>query len=249
MTNTTKKTTCAEKLIASPYFHSASVFSDDVVAIQMKPSRIILNKPIYIGFTVLELSKSHMYDFHYSTIKPFYGNRVELCYTDTDSLVYNIQTNDVYKDFKLNFLKHFDTSNYDCNNEFNLPIINKKVPGLFKDEMGGKIIKEFVGLRSKLYCIKTLNKTIKKAKGTKKCVMKNLNMLDYKNVLYNCDVIRKKNLLFRSIKHEIFTQDVNKIALSSNFILFYFILSNDDKRLLLSDKVSTLAWGNANIFM
>ncbi|XP_047029015.1 uncharacterized protein LOC124636862 isoform X1 [Helicoverpa zea] len=239
LTNTTKKTTCAEKLIASPYFHSASVFSDDVVAIQMKPSRIILNKPIYIGFTVLELSKSHMYDFHYSTIKPFYGNRVELCYTDTDSLVYNIQTNDVYKDFKLNFLKHFDTSNYDCNNEFNLPIINKKVPGLFKDEMGGKIIKEFVGLRSKLYCIKTLNKTIKKAKGTKKCVMKNLNMLDYKNVLYNCDVIRKKNLLFRSIKHEIFTQDVNKIALSSN----------DDKRLLLSDKVSTLAWGNANIFM
>lgn len=235
--NKTKKSTCAEKLIASPYFHSAAVFSDDLVAIQMKPSRVILNKPIYIGFAVLELSKSHMYDFHYSTIKPFYGNNVELCYTDTDSLVYNVNTNDFYKDIKKYFLKYFDTSNYNSDNKFSLPIINKKVPGLFKDEMGGKIIKEFVGLRSKLYCIKTLDKTIKKAKGTKKSVTKNLRMIDYKNVLYNCNVIRKKNLLFRSIKHEIFTQSVNKIVLSSN----------DDKRLLLPDKVSTLAWGNASI--
>lgn len=237
--NKTKKSTCAEKLIASPYFHSASIFSENLVAIQMKPSRVLLNKPIYIGFAVLELSKSHMYDFHYSIIKPFYGDRIELCYTDTDSLVYNVQTSDVYKDFQLHFLKYLDLSNYDCTNEFNLPIINKKVPGLFKDEMGGKIIKEFVGLRSKLYCIKTLNQTIKKAKGTKKCVMKGLKMLDYKNILYNCNVIRKKNVLFRSIKHNIFTQSVNKIALSSN----------DDKRLLLPDKVSTLAWGNATIFM
>ncbi|XP_047039598.1 uncharacterized protein LOC124644335 isoform X1 [Helicoverpa zea] len=237
--NKTKKTTCAEKLIASPYFHSASVFSDNLVAIQMKPSRVILNKPIYIGFAVLELSKSHMYDFHYSTIKPFYGNRIQLCYTDTDSLVYKVETNDIYKDFKMHFLKYLDTSNYDSNNEFELPIINKKIPGLFKDEMGGKIIKEFVGLRSKLYCIKTLDKTIKKAKGTKKCITKQFKMTDYKSVLYNCNVIRKKNILFRSIKHEIFTQNVNKVALSSN----------DDKRLLLFDKVSTLAWGNATIFM
>lgn len=236
--NKTKKTNSAEKLIASPYFHSASIFSEDLVAIQLKPSRVILDKPIYIGFTVLELSKSHMYDFHYSVIKPFYGNRVELCYTDTDSLVYYIQTNNPYQDFKLNFLKYFDTSNYDVNNEFDLPIINKKIPGLFKDEMGGQIIKEFVGLRSKLYCIKTIDKTIKKAKGTKKSVIRKLNISDYKNVLYNCNVIRKKNVLFKSIKHEIFTQSVNKVALSSN----------DDKRILSSDKVSTLAWGNASIF-
>lgn len=239
LNNKTKKTTCAEKLISSPYFHSASVFSEDLVAIQLKPSRVILNKPIYIGFTVLELSKSHMYDFHYSIIKPFYGNRIELCYTDTDSLVYDVNTNDIYEDINKHFLKYFDTSNYDLHNEFNLPIINKKVPGLFKDEMSGKIIKEFVGLRSKLYCIKTLYKTIKKAKGTKKCVTKNLNMSDYKNVLYNCNIIRRKNVLFKSIKHEIFTQSVNKIALSNN----------DDKRMLLPDKVSTLSWGNSTILM
>lgn len=237
--NKTKQTNCAEKLIASPYFHNASVFSENLVAIQMKPSRVILNKPIYIGFTVLELSKSHMYDFHYSIIKPFYGNQIELCYTDTDSLVYHVQKRNPYIDFKQNFLEYFDTSNYEVNNEFDLPIINKKVPGLFKDEMGGKIIEEFVGLRSKLYCIRTIDKTIKKAKGTKKSVVKNLNMRDYKNVLYNCNVIRKKNVLFKSIKHEIFTHSVNKVALSSN----------DDKRLLSSNKISTLAWGNASIFM
>ncbi|XP_049872417.1 uncharacterized protein LOC126380040 [Pectinophora gossypiella] len=236
--NLTKKCTGAETLIASPNFHSASIFSENLVAIQMKHSQIVLDKPIYIGFAVLELSKSHMYDFHYSKIKPFYGNRIKLCYTDTDSFVYNVHTDDIYQDLKTNFLKYFDTSNYNPKNEFGLPIVNKKIPGLFKDEMGGQIIREFVGLRSKLYCIKTLNKTIKKAKGTKKNVINGLSVSDYKHVLYNGDVVYKKNVLFKSIKHEIFTQKVNKIALSSN----------DDKRLLESDKVTTLAWGHKSIF-
>lgn len=237
MFNKTKKAIGAEKCIAKPNFHSSTVFSENLVAIQMKPSQVILNKPIHIGFAVLELSKSHMYDFHYSVMKPFYGNRIELCYTDTDSFIYDVKTEDFYKDFKINFIKYFDTSNYEPHNEFGLPILNKKVPGLFKDEMGGKIIKEFVGLRSKLYCVKTNHKTIKKAKGTKTSVIKHLNMSDYKNVLYNRNIIRKKNILFRSIKHEIFTQSVNKIALSSN----------DDKRFISSDNVTTVAWGNENM--
>lgn len=231
--NKTKKHICAEKLIARPNFKNATVFSENLVAIQMKPEKIILDKPIYVGFTVLELSKSHMYDFHYSIIKPFYGDKVQLCYTDTDSFIYKIETNDFYKDLKLNFLTKFDTSNYEPLNKFKIPLLNKKIPGLFKDELGGDILTEFIGLRSKLYCIKTEDKVVKKAKGITKSVIKTISFKDYNEVLLKDKVIRKKNLLFKSIKHEIYTQKVNKIALSSN----------DDKRIILSDKISTRSWG------
>lgn len=93
-TNNTKTKKTADKLIARLNFHSASVFSENLVAIQMKPERVVLDKPIYVGFAVLELSKSHMYDFHYTVIKPKYGDQVQLCYTDTDSFIYEIQTED-----------------------------------------------------------------------------------------------------------------------------------------------------------
>lgn len=235
--NRTKKRNNAEKLIASPNFHSASVFTDSLVAIQLKPDRIILDKPLYIGFTVLELSKSHMYDFHYSVAKPFYGDRLKMCYTDTDSFIYHIKTKHFYKDLEENFLKYFDTSNLSVDNIYGLPIMNKKVPGLFKDEMGGKIITEFVGLRSKLYCIKNTETEIKKAKGVKSCVVRDLKIDDYKNTLLTAEVIRKKNVLFKSIKHEVFTRAVNKIALSSS----------DDKRLISQGKTSSRAWGHFSI--
>lgn len=235
--NKTKKRLSASKLIANPYFHSVSVFTDNLVAVQMKPQQIILDKPIYIGFTVLELSKSHMYHFHYNIVKPFYDQRVQLCYTDTDSFIYVINTLDFYEDLKNVFLKFFDTSNFNNNNQFDLPLINKKVPGLFKDEMSGQLISDFVGLRSKLYCVRTLERVIKKAKGVKSYVIRDLNMLDYESVLLNKNVIRKKNKLFRSIRHEIFTRDVNKIVLSGN----------DDKRFISSDKISTIAWGSVDI--
>ncbi|CAH0406333.1 unnamed protein product [Chilo suppressalis] len=185
--NITKKQLSAEQLIARPNYHSATVFSENFVAVQMKPESIILDKPIYIGFTVLEISKSHMYNFHYSIMKPFYGCNLKLCYTDTDSFLYSIQTNDIYKDLKVRFQSYFDTSNYDDNNSYGIERKNKKVPGLFKDELGGQLIKEFVGLRSKLYCIKTENKEIKKAKGIKKTVVKKLLFEDYNNVLLHND--------------------------------------------------------------
>ena len=235
--NITKKSNCANKLIARPNFHSVSIFSDNLVAIQMKPEQVLLDKPIYIGFTVLELSKCHMYDYHYSQVKPIYGDRVQLCYTDTDSFIYEINCEDFYLDLKNIFLDHFDTSNYRENNDYNIPLRNKKVPGLFKDEMCGEIITEFVGLRSKLYCIKTTDKVIKKAKGVKKCVIRDFKVSDYEKVLFTGDVLYKKNILFKSIKHEIFTRSVNKIALSSN----------DDKRFILRNKISTKAWGHSSI--
>lgn len=232
--NKTKKVVTAERLISRPNFLSASIFSENLVAIQMKPETITLDKPIYIGFSVLEISKSHMYDFHYSVMKPYYDEKIKLCYTDTDSLLYSIETHDFYKDLKSNFLSYFDTSNYTGSNLYGIPKLNKKVPGLFKDELGGQIITEFVGLRSKLYCVKTVREELKKAKGVQKREIKNLHLKDYHNVLMRNEIIRKKNVIFKSIKHEIFTQEQSKIALSAN----------DDKRVLLKNRISTLAWGH-----
>lgn len=237
--NKTKKCYSASQLIARPNFHSSSIFTENFVAIQMKPERVILDKPIYIGFTVLELSKTHMYNFHYSIMKPFYGSSLKLCYTDTDSLLYSIETEDFYEDLKTHFKHLFDTSNYREDNRYGIDIANKKVPGLFKDELGGENLVEFVGLRSKLYCIKTESTEIKKAKGVKKNVLNDIYFRDYNKVLKNRDmVIRKKNILFKSLKHEIFTREVNKIALSSN----------DDKRKIMKNNISTFAWGHKSFF-
>lgn len=233
-TNRTKTRLSASQLIARPNFHSVTIFSDNFVAIQMTPEKIVLDKPIYIGFSVLELSKNHMYDFHYSVMQPFYKNKIRLCYTDTDSFIYRIETSDYYDDVKNYFSAYFDTSNYTIGNRFNLPLLNKKVPGLFKDEMAGSIIQEFVGLRPKLYCIKSTNDLIKKAKGVNKCVVRDVTKTDYKHTLFSGEILRRKNILFKSIKHEVFTRGVNKIVLSSD----------DDKRVVLSDQISTLAWGN-----
>lgn len=179
-----------------------------------------------------------MYDFHYSITKPFYGSNLKLCYTDTDSFLYSIEATDIYEDIKSNFQQYFDTSNYTENNQYNIVPRNKKIPGLFKDEMGGQLIVEFVGLRSKLYCVKTQDKEIKKAKGVKKSVFKKNYFKDYNKVLLLNKSLKKKNVLFKSLKHEIFTQAINKVALSSN----------DDKRIVLKDKICTLSWGHKSSF-
>lgn len=236
--NKTKRKITAEQLIARPNFHSATVFTENFVAVQMNPETVILDKPIYIGFSVLEISKSHMFDFHYSVMKSYYKEKLKLCYTDTDSFLYSIRTKDFYNDLKLQFLSYFDTSNYPKDNQHGIKIHNKKIPGFFKDEMGGKIITEFVGLRSKLYCIKTKDHEIKKAKGVQKREINKMHLKDYYNVLMKNDIIRKKNVIFKSLKHELFTQEQNKIAFSSN----------DDKRVIQKDKISTLSWGHRDSF-
>ncbi|KAL0809898.1 hypothetical protein ABMA28_002311 [Loxostege sticticalis] len=232
--NKTKKMFTAEQLISRPNFHSVSIFDENLVAIQLKREKVILDKPIYIGFTVLELSKNHMYDFHYSVMKNYYNDKLSLCYTDTDSLLYCIETNDFYSDLKENFLDYFDTSNYVLDNCFDIIPKNKKVPGLFKDELGGKILLEFVGLRSKLYSLRTNSYEVKKAKGVKKNVTKKLKFSDYTNVLSTGKELRGKNILFKTIKHQIFTTEQNKVALSRK----------DDKRFIAKDNISTLSWGH-----
>ena len=120
----------------------------------MNKTKVKMNKPIYLGLSILDISKILMYEFWYDYMKPKYGNKVKLCYMDTDSFVMNIKTNYFYKDIANDVEKRFDTSNYECNRQ--LPTgKNKKVIGLMKDELGGKIITEFVTLRPKPYSYST----------------------------------------------------------------------------------------------
>jgi len=107
-----------------------------------------LDKPDYVGMSILDISKTSMYDFHYNYIKNKYGEKAQLLFTDTDSLTYEIETKDVYKDFWKNKSK-FENSDYHEDSKF-YDKINKKVIGKFKDEAGGQIMTEFVGLRSKM---------------------------------------------------------------------------------------------------
>ena len=171
-----------------------------------------------------------MYEFWYDYMKPKYGNNVKLCYMDTDSFIMNIKTNDFYEDIANDVENRFDTSNYEVSRP--LPMgKNKKVIGLMKDELGGKIITKFVTLMPKTYSYLTDDgKEDKKAKGTKKCVIKKMiKFNDYKKCLLNDEVILKSQQRFISKKHDVYTENINKIALSNN----------DDKRIVSSDKITS----------
>ena len=142
----------AKKLISKPNFHHRTIFTENLIAVHMKKTKVYYNKPIYLGMCVLDLSKTLMYDFHYNYIKKKYGQAASLLFTDTDSLAYEIDTEDFYKDINPDVDRLFDTSNYPEAHESGIKVgINKKVPGMFKDEAEGKQILEFVGLRAKLY--------------------------------------------------------------------------------------------------
>ena len=200
----------------------------------MNKTKVKMNKPIYLGVSILDISKILMYKFWYDYIKPKYGNRVKLCYMDTDSFVMNIKTNDFYKDISNDVDKRFDTSNYECNRP--LPIgKNKKIIGLMKDELVDKIITEFVTLRPKTYSYSNYDgKKDKKAKGTKKCVIKRMiKFNDYKNCLLKDKVLLKSQQRFISKKDDVYTEDINKIVLSND----------DDKRIVSSDKITSYPYG------
>ena len=167
-------------------------------------------------------------------MKPKYNDKVKLCCMDTDSFIMNIKTNDFYKDISNDVENRFDTSNYEVNRP--LPTEkNKKVIGLIKDELGGKIIPKFVTLRPKTCSFLTDDgKEDKKAKGTKKCVIKKMiKFNDYKKCLLDDEIILKSQQRFISKKHDVYTENINKIALSNN----------DDKRIVSSSKISSYPYG------
>ena len=223
--------------IAKPNYKGAFQFEEsNLVSVNMGESTVMLNKPIYLGQSILDLSKTLMYDFHYDYVKPKYGENARLLFTDTDSLCYEIKTENFYEDIADDVPAKFDTSNYPKDH----PIAghNKKVLGMMKDEAGGNIITEFVGLRSKLYAYKTQGGgEDKKCKGVKKAVVKScISLENYKACLFENKQHLARFNTFRSRKHEITTDRVTKVALSAN----------DDKRLPIPNdpKYGTMAIGH-----
>ena len=146
------------------------LIDNNLAIIEMRKVKVKMNKPIYLGLSLLDISKITMYEFWYNYIKIKNENKARLFYMDTDSFVVNIKTKDFYKDISQDVNKRFDTSNYYVDRP--LPTgINKKVIGLMKDELGGDIITEFVALIPKAHSYITNNLIeMKKAKVTKKCV-------------------------------------------------------------------------------
>ena len=229
----------AKRLTAKPNFKHRTIFSENLCAIEMRKTQIYFNKPVYLGMCILDLSKTLMYDFHYNYIKPKYDERAKLLFTDTDSLAYEIQTEDFYRDISPDVEAMFDTSDFSESHPSGILVgANKKVVGMFKDEAGGKIIEEFVGLRAKLYSYKMFEgkkKEKKKCKGVKHAVVKKtITFDDYKRCLFSGKNQYRQMNVFKNRKHEIFTEEVNKVALSGD----------DDKRIILPDKVHTLAYGH-----
>lgn len=214
------------KAIAKPSFHAYKVFNPDLVGVHSKKNSIKLNRPIYTGFSILEISKTLIYRFHYDSILKKYPQKVSLLFTDTDSLCYEIYTDDIYDDL-IRDSHEYDTSDYPSTHKsFNLK--NKKVLGKMKDEMAGEPIVEFVGLRSKMYSILiNTHEGKKRAKGVQKQIVKNLlKHEDYKNVLFYEDIIIASAKKIASLNHHLYTVNERKVALSAY----------DDKRYVLENK-------------
>ena len=227
-----------KKFASEPNYHTTKHISEDLLIMEMKKAEVKMNKPIYLGQAILDISKTIMYEFWYDYLKPNYGDNVKLCYMDTDSFAIHVKTEDFYKDIADDVDKWFDTSKYDKNDNRPLPKgKNKEVIGNLKDELNGQIMTEFIALRAKTYAFlidcyndddyDKNNIINKKAKGTKKCIVKRELMFKrYKDCLFNSIKLLKSQQRFKSDHHKVYTEEVNKIALGSN----------DDKRIQTYDK-------------
>ena len=224
----------------------------NLIAVHMKKTEVYFNKPVYVGQAIPDLSKTLMFDFHYNYIQAKYKSKADgpcragLLFTDTDSLLYLIHTDDFYQGISKDIKTHFDTSDYPPSHPSGiLTGVNKKVIGMFKDELAGRQIIHFVGLRPKLYSFKVEDPTTggvgsltKKCKGIKKnSVKKGITFEDNVKCLFSGEKQMTSMKIIRSENHDIYSKEVNKIALSND----------DDKRILMEDKVNTLALGSVGI--
>ncbi|XP_077256529.1 uncharacterized protein LOC143894259 [Temnothorax americanus] len=228
----------AEAMIARPNFHSRSVFSENLVAIELRRLEVKFNKPVYVGMCILEISKTRLYEFHYDYMAPLYRDRCRILYTDTDSLIYSLECEDAYELMRRD-LDRFDMSDYAENNAHGMPRVNRKVPGLMKDENNGAIMMEFMGLRAKMYAYKVLGcDDTKRIKGVKRNVVaKRITFEDYVACLRNARELKTHQSCIRSCLHDVFTVSEQKLALSPH----------DDKRCVRLDSVETLPWGHYGI--
>ena len=205
------------KAVMKPNFKSSVLFGENLMGCEMGKIKVVMNKPVYLGQAILDLSKIVMYKFHYDYMKQKYPEGLTLCYMDTDSMIYDIETEDFYKDIAEDVKDRFDMSGYNPHGycvpgaaEWShrpLPVgLNKKVIGLMKDEPGGEIMTEFLMLRPKMYAYKmgSAESTaewdeVKKCKGIKKCVVhKTISFEDYKACLFSGETSYRSQLIFRS---------------------------------------------------
>ena len=228
------------KLAKKHNFKSVTIFSENLVAVHMRRTSVKLRKPIYLGMCILDISRTLMYDFHYNYIKPMYENDAKLLFTDTDSLCYEINTEDFFKDISGDVNERFDTSNLGKIHPSGITTgVNKKTIGMMKLETGEKQIEEFVGLRAKLYAYKMAEdgKEEKKCKGVKKATIKRISFNNYKECLFSGKKQWEGMNVFRSRLHEIYTERVVKVALSAS----------DDKRIINEDGIHTTAIGHKDL--
>ena len=222
------------KLVMKPNFKSGVRFGHNLMGCEMRKIKVVMNKLVYLGQAILDLSKIVMCEFHYDYMKWKYNNdSLTLCYMDMDSLIYSIEMNDFYKDIADDVMNRFDMSGY--NPDRPLPMgLNKKVIGLMKDELGGGIMTKFVTLRPKMYAYKTGNSESKKCKGIKKCIVKKtISFKDYKAYLFSRETSYRSQLMFKSSKHEVRTLEVNKL-----------VLSRDDDKHITVNGINSLARGH-----
>ena len=213
------------KCISKPSFVSQKMFSKNFVTVYKIKPVLTLNKPIYVGFSILDLSKLLMYELHYKYIGSKFD--AKLLFTDTGSLVYKIKTEDVYKDFYKD-KNLFDFSDYPSDSKF-FDTSYKKTIAKIIDEFKVKIVVELSGLKSKLYSLINVDdEEVTKAKG----VNKKIRHKEFVDVLFNKKVVRHKMERIQSKLHRIRTYNVSKVSLSCF----------DDKRYVLDDGVNTLAY-------
>ncbi|KYN11002.1 hypothetical protein ALC57_16854 [Trachymyrmex cornetzi] len=227
----------AEAMIAKPNFHSRSIFAENLIAVELRKLEVKFDKPIYVGMCILDISKVCLYEFH-EYMLPLFRDKCKIMYTDTDSLIYRVECEDVYETMKRDIAR-FDTSDYPTDNAYGMPLAYKKVPGLMKDENNVAIITEFVGLRAKMYAVRVDgNKDTKKAKGVKSNVVaRTITFDDYTRCLNEEIEITRRQSCIRSKLHEVYTISESKIALSPY----------DDKRYVVPDSTETLPWGHWRI--
>ncbi|EGT57546.1 hypothetical protein CAEBREN_30406 [Caenorhabditis brenneri] len=229
------------KLAGSNNFKRRHIVNDNMILVEMAQKNIKLDKPVYVGMSILDLSKYLMYQFHYDVMQPKYGNNLKLCYQDTDSFIYEIKTDDIYEDM-MSMKEHFDFSDYPKEDKLH-SIENKKVIGKFKDELNGKIMTELVAFRPKQYAYKIDDGSEqKKNKGVKKNVVnKEMTFEDYKNCLFKRTLERRQQALINSQKHDVHSVKQIKVVLNN-----VVGVDKEAKRYVV-DNIETLAFGHYRI--
>ena len=204
------------KCVNNPSFKHSHIINENLVGEEKQKPKLKLDKPIFIGMSILDLSKQHMYKFYYDVMKPKYGDNIRMVYTDTDSFVFHTRTDDIYQDLQ-EINDEMDFSGYDKNHKC-YDATNKKVLGKFTDECEGKIMTGFIGLRPKCYAFKIHgdDKEYKKCKGTaKNTVKRKIKYDDYNKVLETNEVIHRSFNSIRSKNHKIFSINTTKVSLNS----------------------------------